>query len=169
MKESIIAYYIAEKQEAVFMALSGFCIVVLTTFLFVETTDDFFIGIAYSVFPLAVLQLLSGCRNLLFHKQKRERILQVVKKHPKKAAQIEKVRTLNAQIRLRFYKIGEQLLLLIGLILLISGGVFNLGVFLAGSGCGLLLMTAILFVQDLFSEWRSGIYLSELQTFIDEK
>lgn len=166
MKESITAYYIAERQEAVFMLVFGSATVILSFVLFFQTADGLFIGAAYSVLPIGVLEILSGSRNLVFFKRRKERIEQIVQNHPKRAIDIEKTRVLNAQIRFKFYKIAEQLLLFIGMLLLIVGGVFMSEAFLAGSGCGLLIMSAVLFVQDLFAEWRSNIYLSELEMLI---
>jgi hypothetical protein len=169
VKENIDAYHIAEKQEALFMIGWGGVWVAMSIVALLYAQDELYVGIAYSIIPLGVLQLIGGLRNLFSYSSRYSSLIELLKTDWRKAAEVEKLRVLNIQIRIRFYKIGEQTLFVVGLLLLLIGGIGGWRVFLVGSGIGLLLMSAVLMIQDLFSAWRSGIYLSELQSFIDDE
>lgn len=163
IKSNVLSYYKAEQREAVFMLLCGGIISGLALWGILFSEDVFWLSISYTVIPLSTLQFLSGVRNLIFVGKKRNRILNALKIDANSPVKEEKIRVLNTQIRLRFYRLIEQILFFVGFVFTFLGGVFGLSVFLAGSGIALMLKSAILFIQDLFAEWRTDIYLEELE------
>ncbi|MEM1327472.1 MAG: hypothetical protein AAGI23_16035 [Bacteroidota bacterium] len=169
MKENIEAYHIAEKQEALFMIIWGGLWLIVGVVMLLQAEEALYVGIAYSIIPLCGLQFVGGWRNMIAYTRRYRQIVEMLKQEEKKMGELEKIRILNIQIRLRFYRLAEQILFGLGFLFLLLGGLGGWSVFLTGSGIGLLLMSAVLLVQDLFAEWRSGIYLSELQSFIDDE
>ena len=164
IKDNILSYYKSEQREALFMFLWGGIVSGISLWGIFFFEDVFWLAIVYTIIPLSTLQFLSGLRNLFFVRKKRTRILDKIKLDLEAAIKDEKIRVLNTQIRLRFYRLIEQILFFLGLIFTFVGGVFGASVFLAGSGIGLMLQSAVLFIQDLFAEWRTGIYLEELDS-----
>lgn len=164
LEKNILYYYKAEFKEAIFMLMWGGIFTFLSILILLRTEEVFWLGVGYSIFPLSGIQLLTAIRNLLLLKSKKQKLLYSIKEDFNPSIQKEKLRILNIQIRLRFYRLIEQILFFMGLLFTIVGGVFGWSVFLAGSGIGLMLQSAILLVQDLFAEWRAGLYLGELET-----
>lgn len=162
-KDNILAYYQSERGEAIFMLLWGGVVSGISLWGILSLEDIFWTGMFYTVIPLSTLQFLTGVRNLIFVKKKRAKVLDKLSLSLLKAVKAEKTRVLNTQIRLRFYRLIEQILFFLGFAFTFAGGVFGLSVFLAGSGIGLMLQSAVLLIQDLFAEWRTGIYLEELE------
>jgi len=163
LERNIINFYKAERKEAVFMLLWGIIITSLVVGILFWTEEVFWKAMGFSVLPLSFIQLLTGIRNLLFVNRKKINFLSVMKEDFKKAVENEKLRILNSQIRLRIYRIIEQILFFIGFLFMFLGGVLGLSVFLAGSGIGIMLQAAVLLIQDLFAEWRTSLYLEELE------
>ncbi|MEM8526225.1 MAG: hypothetical protein AAGG68_16410 [Bacteroidota bacterium] len=163
LDRNIINFYRAERKEAVFMLFWGFLATGVVIWVLFWVEEIFWRGMAFSALPLSSIQLLTGVRNLIFVNRKRSDILTNMGEDVKKAIEAEKLRILNSQIRLRVYRIIEQVLFCLGFLFMLLGGIVGLSVFLAGSGIGIMLQAAILLVQDLFAEWRTGLYLEELE------
>ncbi|MEN0045554.1 MAG: hypothetical protein AAF806_00705 [Bacteroidota bacterium] len=163
LEGNIINFYKAERKEAVFMLLWGMMITGVVVGVLFWTDEIFWKAMGFSVLPLSFLQLLTGIRNLFFVNKKRSNFLSIVKEDFKEAVEKEKLRILNSQIRLRVYRIIEQILFFLGFLFMFLGGVLGLSVFLAGSGIGIMLQAAVLLIQDLFAEWRTSLYLEELE------
>ncbi|MEL6718037.1 MAG: hypothetical protein AAFP82_04920 [Bacteroidota bacterium] len=163
LERNIINFYRAERKEALFMLLWGVIVTGITIWALFQIEEIFWRGMSFSVLPLSFIQLLTGVRNLLFANRKKSNIVNGIKTETEKAIDTEKIRTLNSQIRLRIYRVIEQILFCLGFLFMLIGGVFSLSVFLAGSGIGIMLQTAVLLIQDLFAEWRTSLYLEELE------
>lgn len=163
ISKSVKMYYQSERTESIFMFIWGglvSCIIVWTCF---KAEELFWSGLGYSIIFLSLIQFISGGRNLFFLNKKRKRVAEEIRRNRKKGIENERIRILNTQIRLRFYRLLEQILLILGLIFLIMGGLLGWSAFLAGSGLGLLIQISVMLVQDLFAEWRTNIYLEELE------
>lgn len=163
LERNIINFYKAERKEAVFMLLWGTITTSIVVGVLFFTEEIFWKAMGFSALPLSFIQLLTGVRNLFFVNRKKSNFLSVVKEDFKKAVKNEKLRILNSQIRLRVYRVIEQILFFIGFLFMFLGGVLGLSVFLAGSGIGIMLQAAVLLIQDLFAEWRTSLYLEELE------
>ena len=145
------------------MLLWGIIITSLVIVVLIWIEDIFWRAMSFSVLPLSFIQLLTGIRNLIFVNRKKSNFLSTLKEDFKEGVEKEKLRILNSQIRLRVYRVIEQILFFIGFLFMFIGGVLGLSVFLAGSGIGIMLQAAVLLIQDLFAEWRTSLYLEELE------
>jgi len=162
LEEHVLYYYLAEWRETCFMLIWGGLHVSCSLYLIIFHRIEFWYGWNIAVLPLAIVQSYTGLRNLLFFENRKTRMLLALEKEVKKVINAEKTRVLNTQIRLKFYRLIGQFLFVIGLLLAILGSIANLGIFLVGSGIGLMLQSFVLLVQDLFAELRAGVYLQEL-------
>jgi len=163
LERNIINFYKSERKEAIFMLLWGAMTTGLVVWVLFWIEEIFWRGMGFSILPLSFIQLLTGVRNLIFVNRKKSNFLITIKEDFKKAVKEEKLRILNSQIRLRVYRVIEQILFFLGFFFMFLGGVFGLSVFLAGSGIGIMLQIAVLLIQDLFAEWRTSLYLEELE------
>ncbi|NJL77015.1 MAG: hypothetical protein HC892_20365 [Saprospiraceae bacterium] len=161
LKRHVLWYYKAEWKETSFMLIWGGVHVLVSMSLLFINRSDFWLGWSIAVLPLAAIQSYTGLRIFIFDNRK-NRMLVALEQETKKVVEAEKIRVLNTQIRLKFYRLIGQFLFVVGLLLAVLGSVAELGIFLIGSGTGLLLQSFVLMVQDLFAELRAGTYLHEL-------
>lgn len=144
----------------IFLFVWGLLMLALGIYLFRYGADRIWEGMCYPVFSLALVQLGQGSYSI-WQAYKKQRSLKT-NNYSKQIAQ-EQTDVQRLQKSLRQRTAIQQTLLVIALGLTLAG--IFLGTrkpFMVGSGLGLLVQTAIIYIIDILTLWRTDLYASEL-------
>ncbi len=155
----INSYWKAERHESLFLIGWGILSVVVGIVLLLRYSNEPFTqGFSYVIMPMGAIFCLSGVIALVRH------TLRAMKNMDQSdlVAQ-EQSRAKRLLHYLGNWRTLDQLLFLVGFGMMLLGGLFDFGVFMAGSGIGLTIQSVVLFIKDLWALWRTSLYLVELK------
>jgi hypothetical protein len=161
--QELIEYFKAEKSESIFFIFIGILSIFLSLFLFYKT--KFYIGIAYPLIAIGLIQITVGSTIYFRTDGQIETLLAQKLDDPEKFAieEIERMEKVNHSFDI--YKIVEISLAFFGILLVIMfWKITNIVWF--GVGIGLFVQSIIMLLADLVAEKRADNYTYLLKTFL---
>lgn len=156
-------YFNAEKYESVFFVLVGLVAIVLATYFFVKVKQPFYLGMAYPLIAIALIQIIVGSTVYFRSPKDIARVNEIVQADRMKIQTDEIPRMEVVMKNFEVYRWVEIVLLIIGLIMFFS---FSPMTFWKGIGLGLFIQAGLMLLLDFFAESRGEIYLEYLRTLI---
>jgi hypothetical protein len=161
MTEQMIAYFSAEKNEALLFMIAGLAAIAVSAYL--AFTGSAYRGMIYPLTAVALIQLAVG-GGVFFRTEAQLAGLQSqLRDDPHGLQKTELARMATVMRNFNYYKALEIGLLAAGVILVL---VWPGKQTLYAVGIGLIIQSALMLTLDLFAEQRGREYIAALQTFL---
>ncbi len=158
--EQISKYFYAEKYESVLFVFVGVIAISFATYFLVKIKQPFFIGMAYPLIAVALIQIVVGSSVYFRSPKDIVRVNKIVQADKPKIKTEEIPRMELVMKNFSIYKWVEIALILFGIIMFFC---FQPMTIWRGVGLGLLIQSAFMLLLDFFAESRGRIYLEYLQ------
>jgi len=158
----IVDYFKGEKQESFFFISAGLVAMALAYYGFIEAEDTLYFGAAVPLAGIGLIELIVGFSVASKTDKQIKELLEIRESSPSTFKNDELERMEDVMKNFKIFRTIEQVLFIVGLLLMVLGLTDQISRYWAGVGIGLMLQSSVMLFLDLFAELRGREYIRRL-------
>ena len=162
MREEILKYFMAERQESTLFFSVGLAALIASFYFY--KSGSVYQSMAYPLGVIALIQLVVGGTEFFWTGNQIQNLPDLMANDPSGYKSAELARMASVNFKFKIYKGIEIFLIMVGILMTFQ---YKNNDFIYFIGVGLIIQSSIVLILDLFAERRANIYYEQIGNLIN--